>query len=49
MVLPSDVLNEEQDLELISFLAQHHNAFCLEPGERGKTSLTELEINTGDS
>ena len=49
LVIPSDVLNEEQGSELFGFLAQHHNTFWLEPGERGKTSLTEMEINTGDS
>ena len=49
MVTPSDVLDEEQGSELISFLAQHHNAFCLESGELGETNLTEMEINTGDS
>ena len=35
--------------ELLAFLANHHEAFSLEEGERGETGLVQLEINTGDS
>ena len=35
--------------ELLAFLADHHEAFSLEDGERGETDLVQLEIDTGDS
>ena len=31
------------------FLGRHHQAFCLEPGERGETDLVQMEINTLDT
>ena len=34
---------------LHSFLLEHHQAFSLEDGERGETSLVEMHIDTGDS
>ena len=38
-----------QKKKLMSFLANHHDVFSLEEGERGETNLVELEIYTGDS
>ena len=35
--------------ELLAFLADNHEAFSLEDGERGETDLVQLEIDTGDS
>lgn len=35
--------------ELLTFLADIHEAFSLEDGERGETDLIQLEIDTGDS
>ena len=35
--------------ELLAFLADNHEAFNLEDGERGETDLVQLEIDTGDS
>ena len=34
---------------LHSFLADNHDVFCLEGGERGETSLVAMEIDTGDA
>ena len=34
---------------LQDFLQKHHQAFSLEPGERGETDLVEMEIDTGDA
>ena len=34
---------------LKDFLAEHHDVFSLEEGERGETGLTQLEIDTGDA
>ena len=35
--------------QLHSFLLEHHQAFSLEDGERGETSLVQMQIDTGDS
>jgi hypothetical protein len=35
--------------ELLAFLANNHEAFSLEDGERGETDLIQLQIDTGDS
>ena len=35
--------------QLHSFLLECHQAFSLEDGERGETSLVEMRIDTGDS
>ena len=42
-------LPEVEKTRLLQLLLDHHQAFCLEPGERGETSLAQLEIDTGDS
>ena len=34
---------------LNDFLTEHHDVFSLEEGERGKTGLTQLEIDAGDA
>ena len=34
---------------LRSFLADNHDVFCLEGGDRGETSLVAMEIDTGDA
>ena len=44
----SELPNGDKD-KLLNFLTDHHQAFCLDPGERGETTLTQLEIDTGDS
>ena len=33
---------------LEEFLAEHHQAFSLDPGERGETDLIQMDIDTGD-
>ena len=43
------LLDEEQVRSLHEFLGEHHQAFCLEDGERGETDLVEMEIHTGDA
>ena len=41
---------EEEDVTLFrQFLARHHEAFSLEPGERGETDLVQMEIDTLDA
>ena len=35
--------------KLHSLLLKHHQAFCLEDGERGEMDLVELKIDTGDA
>ena len=38
------------DLRLLrEFLADHHDVFSLEDGERGETDLMDMEIDTGDA
>lgn len=41
------LLTPEQKVEFQEFLQEHHEAFCLEPQERGETDLLEME--TGDA
>lgn len=42
-------LDQEQCQLLMSLLATHHTAFCLEEHERGETNLVEMEILKGDA
>ena len=39
---------DEKEL-LLDFLADHHEAFTLEEGERGETELLKLVIDTGEA
>ena len=41
------LLDEEQVRSLHEFLGEHHQAFCVEDGERGQTDLVEMEIHLG--
>ena len=41
-------LSPEDELAFQTFITQHHEAFCLEDGERGETELVYMEIDTGD-
>ena len=43
-----DLLPAESD-PLKELLAEHHDVFSLEEGERGETDLTKLEIDTGEA
>ena len=49
MVGRPELLNEEQATCLEEFLAEHHQAFSLDPEERGETDLVQIEIDTGDA
>ena len=40
---------EAEELKLMAFLMDHHEVFALEEGERGETSLMQLEIDTGNA
>ena len=40
---------EKERRLLCGFLADHHEAFCLEEGERGETDIIQMEIDTGDA
>ena len=42
-------LSGEDRKALYSFLLEHHQAFSLDPGERGETDLVQMEIDTGNS
>ena len=42
-------LNPDQVKSLHDFLAEHHEAFCLEEHKRAETDLIQLEINTEDA
>ena len=42
--LPPDELQQLKD-----FLADHHDVFSLEEGERGETDIVQFEIDTGDA
>ena len=42
------VLTPEQKEEFLVTLEKNHEAFTLEEGERGETSLVEMEIDTGE-
>ena len=54
MISSEGVEIDEPDLpkteqELLTFLADDHEAFSLEDGEHRETDLIQLEIDTGDS
>ena len=49
MVDLSELANPEQGEVLQNFLAEHHQAFSIDPGERGETELVQFEIDTGDA
>ena len=42
-------LTRDQCVELEEFLVENHDAFSLDPEERGETDLVQLEIHTGDA
>jgi hypothetical protein len=42
-------LDELQGQQLHEFLAEQHEAFSLDPGERGETDVLQFEIDTGDA
>ena len=45
----NELLTEEQNKNLLEFLAKHHAAFCLEENEHGETDLLTMKIETGDA
>ena len=49
MVGRPELLDEEQATCLEEFLAEHHQAFSLDPDERGETDLVQIEIDTGNA
>ena len=44
-----ELLNDEQTACFEEFLAQHLQAFSLDPDERGETDLVQIKIDTGDA
>lgn len=44
-----EALDPTEKGSLMEFLADHHQAFCLDDNERGETDLLQFEINTGDA
>ena len=44
-----ELLTPEQTEQLHQFLGEHHDAFCLDPHERGETDLITMEIETGEA
>ena len=43
------ILDEQQCQQLHEFLAEQHEAFSLDPGEREETDLLQFGIDTGDA
>ena len=48
-VLPLQHVPPSDAEHLRTFLANNHDAFCIQEGERGDTSLVAMEIETGDA
>ena len=48
-LLPLRRVPQTDTEQLRTFLANNHDAFSLEEGERGETSLVTMEIDTGDA
>ena len=48
-ILEKPSLPDEEKEILLNFLADHHEVFSIEEGERGETSLVRMRIDTGDS
>ena len=44
-----ETLDPDESEKLLSFLADHHEAFCLDDKERGETDLIQFQIDTGDA
>jgi len=42
------LMNVEQTQDLLNLITNHHEAFCLDSQERGKTDLSEMQIHTGE-
>ena len=40
---------DETQGHLLELLKEHHECFCLEENERGKTDLVQFEIDTGNA
>ena len=49
LVKMPEELGEEDTVKFREFLVRHHQAFCLEPCERGETDLVQMEIDTLDA
>ena len=49
MVEISGLLDPEQAECLQKFLGDHHQAFSIDPGERGETDMVQMEVDTGDA
>ena len=49
MIGQPEQLSPEQTKSLHEFVAEDHEAFCLDKYERGETDLVQLEIDTGDA
>ena len=45
----SGLLDKKQAKNFDEFLVNHHEAFSVEPGEQGETSLVQMEVDTGDA
>jgi len=42
-------LSEDQKKEFLEFLAEKHDVFALGDGEKGETSLVQMEVDTGEA
>lgn len=42
-------LPDNERVQLLQFLADHYQAFGLDPGKRSETSLVEMVIDTGNA
>ena len=48
MLRRPEQLNDQQAACLEKFLAEHHQAFSLDPAKCSETDLIQMEIDTGD-
>ena len=44
-----EALDSIEKDSLMAFLANHHQALCLDDNERGETDLLQFEMDTGDT
>ena len=49
LISDPDIMDPREKRNLLDFLEDHHQAFCLDEQERGETDLLQFEINTGDA
>ena len=49
MMEMTGICDREEGARLKDFLVEHHEAFSIDPGERGESDLVRMEVDTGDA